>query len=73
MAHTFNASTLGIETLDLYGFKASLVFISSSKPARAIERELVLKNKRKWEGKKKAMDLSERRGKVFREERGGGK
>jgi hypothetical protein len=53
MAHTFIASTLGIETVDLYGFKASLVVISSSKPSMAIERELVLKNKRKWEGEKK--------------------
>lgn len=51
----------GYRQVNLSGFEASLLFISSSKLARATERTYFEKQK-KVGGKKKATDLKERKG-----------
>lgn len=37
--HTFNPKTWGADTVDLCVFEASLLYVESSRPARATERE----------------------------------
>lgn len=47
MGHTFNSSTLKIDSGRSLEFEASLIYIVSSRPARATERDSVFKKKKK--------------------------
>ena len=47
MAHSFNPSTWEAEAVDLIEFEASLVYKLSSSTARATQRNLVSKKKKK--------------------------
>ena len=46
VVHTFNPSTQEAEAGNLCEFKASLIYIVSSKAARATQRNLVSKNQK---------------------------
>lgn len=48
MGHTFNSSTLKIDSGRSLEFEASLIYIVSSRPARATERDSVFKKKKSF-------------------------